>query len=734
MKKFLIFILLLTGFFLSSKSNSYALTSAGCGGGVCTIYVYFCNSDPTNWNVSAQYINESNPSNPITIASSANTNGSAPGCPGGRGWRWEYSNHNVRPTSGDQVIWHTACVDPTTNVRANPDPIIIKKTGGDELVYITYASASTNNTSSGTGVDCHGLGYAGTLNKVYAGCYHANYTTKNWGDVNAGAQCPYYDTSSSYCTKGGITAYNASCGASYCGGSGNCTYYNKTCSGPPPGTGCSHPGTAYSTMCGGNSISGTSMCSSYSKSCSPSAPTVTLSAICNGTNPNIRVNYTSNAGSKGTTNYDLRWRASGTSTWNNVCSPPTAGSGYDYVITTTALDDATTYQVQVRQHTISGINGPTNFGSATVTTPTCNPSYIISGTVFIDDGSGGGTAGDGIRNGTEPVFTGGATLTITNTSTGSITSTSSDGSGLYSTSKKNGPYSISITASGYRATSPNPRSVTVSGANVSNVNFGLLPEATASTWYQSVGGDVRQDDGITVDLPTGQYFSASTPTLDGGVVFTSQPSATFGSGTPNQNNWLAKNTSFSPLPPGIKTSYAFIDANATKLGLTPISISTFPSLSAGNFVYKTTGDLTMSGTDVAFPAGTYVFLVNGNLNLDQNIIVPPGSIAMFIVKGDIVVGANVTKIQGVYSADQQFSFDTLGTNSDAPLEVQGSIIGNAALQTDIPFVNSRDLGPAANATTPSIKVVFRPDFVLRVPDLVKKPSYSVSEVAPIGGN
>lgn len=262
------------------------------------------------------------------------------------------------------------------------------------------------------------------------------------------------------------------------------------------------------------------------------------------------------------------------------------------------------------------------------------------------------------------------------------------------------------------------------------------PPSSAAPWYQSVGGDVRKDDGISVDLPAGQYFSVSqaSPTLDAGVIFTAQPSASFGSGNPNQYNWLAKNTSFSPVPPGIKTSYAYVDANATKLGTPPTSITAFPaSLTSGNYLYKTSGDLNLSGTDFAFPAnGTYVFLVNGNLTINQNLIVPNGSIAIFIVKGDITVGAGVTNLQGIYSADGQFKFDTGGSRTDTQLTVQGSIIGNANLQTVTPFVNLRDLGDVANATTPGVKVVFRPDFVLHVPDFIKKPSYSVSEIAPAG--
>jgi hypothetical protein len=171
-----------------------------------------------------------------------------------------------------------------------------------------------------------------------------------------------------------------------------CTYVNQTCS----GGNCNLVSTtSYADGCGISFISGTAMCpsstnnynpSQYSITCSPPAPDVTLSPVCaSDGDAQIRVNYVPNSGSYGNRNYDLRYRWYNSSTdhgsWRNVCSPPSSGTGYDYVIK--GLSDSTRYQVQVREHTDAGRNGPTNFGSATATTRNCGgPDLDITAFTF----------------------------------------------------------------------------------------------------------------------------------------------------------------------------------------------------------------------------------------------------------------------------------------------------------------------------------------------------------------
>jgi hypothetical protein len=311
-------------------------------------------------------------------------------------------DNQFQPRAGDAITWHTACVDPTD--AADTVPTTYRMDGGVQ-VYDTVINAGCNYS---------------TKNFKYAGCYHlssgVNYAS-SW-NVSATAQCPYYDNSWSWCAANGVVHWNKNysaawnennmtCGASHCGGTNNCTYYNKTCS----GTSCSHPSTSYSTMCGngaatgtlgvGNTtpasgaadpIAGTNYCGGSSKYCSPPPPTFNLTTGCSSAKSFVKVDRTNN-NQYSDGNYDIIYRKQGAASWTSLCSPTDPQ-------TILNLTDNSTYEVGYRGHTTSGRNGPTNFRYANIDTPADCSLNTLNVSVFKDTATV-----DGVKQGIEPVFT-----------------------------------------------------------------------------------------------------------------------------------------------------------------------------------------------------------------------------------------------------------------------------------------------------------------------------------------
>ncbi|HYM65435.1 MAG TPA: hypothetical protein VES68_03050 [Candidatus Sulfotelmatobacter sp.] len=242
------------------------------------------------------------------------------------------------PKTGDALKWQSACVDPVAAVIASSNCT------PDGRYYEFSRDVSCKNYPASNTV----YGGCGYNSGVATGAYSAY--AKNLGPISYNSACPICNNQSGTCacTSGGI--HGSSCDI---GCNGTCT--DHYCS----GTSCASK--AYSTACGGAAISGTSMCSASSYTCSPPGPSVTLTTSCSSGKARISASY--GAVSHGSGAYDLRWRVSGGS-FTNVCSPTNPNA-------ITNLADATTYEVQVRENTTAGYNGPTNFTSKSITTPTC---------------------------------------------------------------------------------------------------------------------------------------------------------------------------------------------------------------------------------------------------------------------------------------------------------------------------------------------------------------------------
>ena len=270
-----------------------------------------------------------------------------------------------------------------------------------------------------------------------------------------------------------------------------------------------------------------------------------------------------------------------------------------------------------------------------------------------------------------------------------------------------------------------------SGGSVTGANFGIY-KPPPPPWFQGVGGDMRADKYIPNYIPNGPNFwlSINEPTRRHGLVF-GRGDYSFVGGAPskaNQSSWYVNDTPFSQ--PIIKTSYNYLITKVTRKSSATMQegcalpecfdIPTTP----GFYIFD--GNLTIN-QPLTINNGNYVFFVAGNLTINQDIKVSPGSTLFFIVQESISVDKNVRNIQGIYSADKDFTVKG-DRDPDPELLIEGSVVVNA-IRGGYTFINKRDLADN-NSSLPSVKIKYRPDFILNAPELIRTNSYRFNEVLP----
>ena len=133
------------------------------------------------------------------------------------------------------------------------------------------------------------------------------------------------------------------------------------------------------------------------------------------------------------------------------------------------------------------------------------PTHSISGTIFIDNGAGGGTANDGIKNGTESPYPGTPVSMSVNGGTSS-NRTLTGGNYTISGFAENQGHTINLTPpsgyvysySGANANYVNPRTVNVVTWDVVGINFGIIPDpgfAISGNVFIDSDNDCVQDAG-----------------------------------------------------------------------------------------------------------------------------------------------------------------------------------------------------------------------------------------------
>lgn len=274
---------------------------------------------------------------------------------------------------------------------------------------------------------------------------------------------------------------------------------------------------------------------------------------------------------------------------------------------------------------------------------------------------------------------------------------------------------------------------------------------------QSYNGSIRSENGITNNLPAGQYASAidaaigSTP----GIIYTGASSSNFGSGSSSSTGWVVGGGSYPEefnFPPGnrLRTSYNYLLDNKNRGQLPSTDLNTICAggianctlpANLPNGIYEANGNLFLNS--YTFPAGRdYIFLISQTLRVNGPLVVPNGSSALFSSGVDIVVNRSVGaasnslprpagQIQGFFSAERNFIMDginncSLGT--DRMLNIDGAIITNAA-GTGGSVINQRNLC-GSNGTAPAYTVAPRLDFILNAPSFIRHQTTISKEVAP----
>jgi hypothetical protein len=418
---------------------------------------------------------------------------------------------------------------------------------------------------------------------------------------------------------------------------------------------------------------------------------------------------------------------------------------------------------------------PTTIPGATNTpTPTPTPvsgDYFIKGGVYIDENL------SRTKNGEETYIAG--SITVRNINTGvSLNTTSAEGTGFTSVLLPAGRYSITyIAPEDTVVTYPTitPPTITMNlgpscidetpdgdptcdpSGNIINVNFGIEPiELIPDPWIKGIGGDMRVDNGMENIIPdSSSYFSENYNSIydkmDHGIVF-GDSNLKLGDSTiekANTSQWFADvpfsfpkvNTKYSEMwntlyKGGILTENDNFFRDACVPGGFPPDCELKTGLPGGVYSAGENQNVTITNTSsYNFLSGQdYIFLIKKDLVIKTNLIVPPGATVLFIVEGDIIVAPNVSKIEGIYSTDNNFivksACDVCG-EFDIPLYINGSVIANAnqELEEIGDFINERDLG-SQNAITPAVTFKYRPDFVLNMPQLLRYKSYSIKEIAP----
>ncbi|KKR75864.1 MAG: hypothetical protein UU21_C0025G0001, partial [Candidatus Levybacteria bacterium GW2011_GWA2_40_8] len=215
---------------------------------------------------------------------------------------------------------------------------------------------------------------------------------------------------------------------------------------------------------------------------------------------------------------------------------------------------------------------------------------------------------------------------------------------------------------------------------------------------------------------------------------------------------LSSGEPFAPvIPRTIRTSYNYILANvrqakaaertlpcANPLNCTLGGSAATRNLPAGVYVVNGSLNLTLSNPNNVFTQGNYVILVRDDVVINSEIHLDSDSGLVISAGRDITVASNVgtntynsttPNLEGIYSAGRNFVVagnNNCSLGSDRKLNVLGNIIANAALNGG-QVVLQRTL---CSSECAAFYVQPNLNLLLRIPGVIKVPSYIWKEVAP----
>jgi hypothetical protein len=309
-------------------------------------------------------------------------------------------------------------------------------------------------------------------------------------------------------------------------------------------------------------------------------------------------------------------------------------------------------------------------------------SIVASGTTFVVSGS------------ITPSASGsGATVTLSGAASGTVTA---DASGNYSfAGVANGSYTVTPSKAGFTI-SPASTNVTVSGANVTNVNF------TAAALTFSISGTISpatNGSGATVTL-SGPSAGTATADVNGNYTFTGLSNGSY-TVTPSKTNFT-----FAP----VSTPVTVNNANVTGINFTATSSGSFSITGTITPTASGTGaTVTLSGaasaTVTANSSGVYTFSALGN---GSYTVTPTKSGFTFAPVNQAVTisGANVTGINfTATAAGASIAVDatTFGDGSGASTTRATSAFSTTqSNELLLAFIASDDPGTGTNIVVNSV--------------------------------
>ena len=434
--------------------------------------------------------------------------------------------------------------------------------------------------------------------------------------------------------------------------------------------------------------------------------------------------------------------------YENICDAFTQGNGV--------------YDVTINAYDLGGSlgQGGVMYGSSSfwLTALDYKP-YTISGSVYNDLNK------NNVKDGTDSNYAAPPSITA---SRGTVT-TNANGTYTISNLYPGDPVTISYSSlpSGYNMQYPlngppptfqvsvgsvncstnGASGATCNAGNITNLNFAIT---NSFPWVKTVCGDYRDDNGINNLLPSGQVsITTSTSCTSPGLSFTGDTSAIFGNGQASSTNQVVGGATYpevyvSPNAGGIFSSYSYLSQKAQTAGLTETNLASVCTISNCTLpanlthgIYIANGDVKLNTYKIP-PNQNFVFLINGNLTLNGNINITGNTKTtdFFSASGNIIIpatlgsaaGVTTPNLEGIFSTDRSFILQSNGNCTDTRLNLEGTLIVNAA-RSGGSLQNARDLC-GNNPTNPTLQMTQRLDFILNLPDFVRQQIVTSNEVSP----
>jgi len=261
--------------------------------------------------------------------------------------------------------------------------------------------------------------------------------------------------------------------------------------------------------------------------------------------------------------------------------------------------------------------------------------------------------------------------------------------------------------------------------------IGCLPQ---NGWMQTTTGNVYAATSLRSSIPAiATYFSLANGTHSPGIVtygttdaydFSLDPGPK-GEDQVSVPGWLT-NQPYTPVNWYERYAHQLDAANKTTIAEPRTEVAQ-PACTEDPCIFYADGNMTTGTTQWSVGAvgspKNMILVVKGNLTINAPIRIAAGSFFAAIVRGDITVNSTVNALDGIYMASNENHNAAFSSGASASqLVVNGSVLADT-------FTMERDLG-AANSTTPGESVVFNPQLLFTMPDVMKETPYIWQEVAP----